>query len=104
VESVGEDDNSLISFFGYKSDGPEPRLFALPYSRSLHEKIEKEIKPKLQRGQPVAGRLTKAKKAGYESEGKLKPSNKKGDGSESQEQEWQFHELLPSEIHNKPER
>ena len=25
-----------------------------------------------------------------------------GDGSESQEQDWEFHELSPSEIHRKP--
>ena len=101
---MGENDNSFLGFFGYKSDSLEPRLFGLPYSRSLHEKLEKEIKPKLRRGQPVVGRLTKAKRAGYAPEGRLKAANKKGDGSESQEQEWQFHELLPSEIHRKPER
>jgi hypothetical protein len=31
-------------------------------------------------------------------------TDKEGDGSESQDQEWHFHKLLPSEIHKKPER
>ena len=27
-----------------------------------------------------------------------------GEGSESQNTDWEFHELLPSEIHQKPDR
>ncbi len=57
---------------------------------------------KLKRGQPVAGKFLKQAKGGRKI-GKRNGENK-GDGSESQEQEWHFHELLPSEIHRKPER
>ena len=53
-------------------------------------------------GQPVAGKfMKKGKKAGRKSTGYLKS---KGDGSESQKQRWEFHELRPSDIHVKPER
>ena len=56
--------------------------------------------PRLKSGQPVVGKLKKGAGQSQKGEGK---SNKDGGGSESQEQEWHFHELLPSEIHKKPE-
>ena len=34
---------------------------------------------------------------------KVNRVDKKGGGSESQEQDWQFHELRPSDIHQKPD-
>jgi hypothetical protein len=106
LESVAQEDPSYISrFFGYRRSSMEPRLYGLKYSRELHEQIEKQIKPSLRKGKPVAGKLIKSAKKG-ESEGKTSPNGKgkKGGGSESQEQEWHFHELLPSEIHRKPEK
>ena len=66
------------------------------------QQLEKGVIPKLKKGQPVVGRLTKPK-GNSAKKGKGK-SDKKGGGSESQEQEWHFHELLPSEIHRKPDR
>ena len=95
--------NRLLRFFGYNKNKTEPRLYGLEYSRGLHEQLEKEIMFKLKRGQPVVGRLTKEKGSGEPKEGDGK-SAEKGGGSESQEQGWYFHELLPSEIHRKPER
>ena len=95
--------NRLGQFFGYASDRMEPRLFELKYNRKLHEELEK-IKSKLKQGQPVAGKLTKEGTKGNPKIGNKSPNkNKKGDGSESQEQDWQFHELLPSETQQKPE-
>jgi hypothetical protein len=56
------------------------------------------------KGQPVAGRLTKGKrKSGLSMRPGFAKGDSEGKGSESQEQEWHFHELLPSEIHQKPE-
>jgi hypothetical protein len=94
-----EDSNSnfLTKFFGYSNEKIEPRLYGLKYSRELHKQIEKQIMPRLKRGQAVFGRLTKGQNKNGDSKGK------KG-GSESQEQEWHFHELLPSEIHSKPDQ
>ena len=95
--------NKVSKFFGYDSDRMEPRLFKLDYSRELHEQMEK-LKSKIKNGQPVMGKLTKMngdKKGGRNEEGE---SDKDGEGSESQKQRWEFHELLPSEIHRKPER
>ena len=101
LESVGEPKaNKMSKLFGYKNK-IGPRLYGLKYSRELHEQLEKGVIPKLKKGQPVAGRLTKdggtGNKKGKESKAK------KGGGSESQEQEWHFHELRPSDIHSKPE-
>jgi hypothetical protein len=96
----------LARFFGYRKEKVEPRLYGLKYSRDLHEQLEKDVIPRLKRGQPVAGKLKRAKKEqgkGVKKEGDSKVEGK-GDGSESQEQDWEFHELRPSEIHRKPER
>ena len=59
---------------------------------------------KLKKGQPVVGKLTKEKDGGKGLKGKSKNQNKKGGGSESQEQDWEFHELRPSDIHEKPHK
>ena len=100
LESIKEEESSFLArFFGYRKDKIEPRLYGLKYSRELHEQIEKQIMGRLKRGQPVAGRLTK----GQGKNGKANLKNK-GEGSEAQEQGWHLHELLPSEIHTKPER
>ena len=102
LESVEEMKGGDVSkVFGYDSDKIEPRLFQLSYSRELHEKLE-GIKPKLRQGQPVMGRLTKEGKKGNGKKGE-NTTDKQGGGSESQKQKWEFHELLPSEIHRKPE-
>ena len=93
--------NKVAKFFGYGSDRIQPRLFKLKYSRGLHEQLEK-TKSKLKNGQPVFGKLTKEGKRGNSKKGEGK-TEKKGTGSESQKQDWEFHELLPSEIHAKPE-
>ena len=103
AESVVEEESSSIArFFGYRKSSIEPRLYGMKYSRGLHEQLQKGIMDKLKRGQPVAGKFLKQAKGGRKI-GKRNGENK-GDGSESQEQEWHFHELLPSEIHRKPEK
>ena len=43
LESVEEEKESLLKFFAYKSNNPEPRLYQLTYSRGLHEKIENQM-------------------------------------------------------------
>ena len=96
--------NRVAKFFGYGSDRIEPRLFKLKYNRKLHEQLQKLIKSRLSKGQPIMGKLSKDKEVGKGKKGDGKKSNNKGDGSESQEQDWEFHELLPSEIHSKPEQ
>ena len=105
LESVKEPKSSTLArFFGYRKEKVEPRLYGLKYNRELHEKLEKEIRPRLMKGQPVAGRLTKGKrKSGLSMRPGFAKGDSEGKGSESQEQEWHFHELLPSEIHQKPE-
>ena len=101
AESAEEIKASKVSkFFGYNKGKIEPRLYELEYSRKLHEQLQK-IKSKLGNGQPVFGKITKDGKSGTGEEGEQK---KDGDGSESQDQDWEFHELLPSEIHNKPQQ
>ena len=94
--------NRVARFFGYGKNKMEPRLFGLKYSRQLHEQLEK-VKGRLKQGQPVAGKLTKEGENGKGKKGQGKQGDKKGGGSESQEQDWQFHELRPSDIHQKPD-
>ena len=94
--------NRVARFFGYGKNKMQPRLFGLKYSRELHEQLEK-VKGRLKQGQPVAGKLTKEGKNGKGKKGQGKQGDKKGGGSESQEQDWQFHELRPSDIHQKPD-
>jgi hypothetical protein len=102
AESVDEESsNALARFFGYRKDKIEPRLYGLKYARGLHEQLEKGVKSKLKNGQPVIGKLTKQGERGKRGEGSKGKTSKKGGGSESQEQDWEFHELLPSDIHNK---
>ena len=100
LDSAQKETSTIRKFFGYKKVDKEPRLFGIPYSRRLHEELAKNMIPKLKMGHPVVGRLTKSKSGRFK-EGKDK-SKRKGYGSESQNQEWHFHELLPSEIHKKP--
>jgi len=93
---------NIVDFFGYKNNLIEPRLYKIKYNRKLHEQLNK-ISQKLKKGQPVFGKLNKTKGEQKNGTGKGKaPSDKKGEGSESQNQEWEFHELLPSDIHEKP--
>ena len=104
LESAAEDDvHPLLKFFGYNKNKIEPRLYGLTYDRDLHEKLEKEVMPKLRRGQPVVGKLSKERGGIGKSKNKGKLRNK-GGGSESQDQKWHFHELRPSEIQGKPEQ
>jgi len=103
AESVAEDKGGFLEFFGYSSDNLEPRLYGLSYDRELHEKLQKILKGKLGKGQPVMGKLTNTKGKGKGRKGE-DTTDRKGGGSESQKQKWEFHELLPSEIHRKPTR
>ena len=100
LESAKSDDGTFLAkLFGYRKEKIEPRLFALEYSRSLHEQLE-GIKGRLKKGQPVLGELEKGEnKKGIGSE--KNKGEGKGEGSESQEQDWEFHELQPSDIHVK---
>tara|TARA_Y100000356_G_scaffold66331_1_gene54494 strand:+ start:18 stop:596 length:579 start_codon:yes stop_codon:yes gene_type:complete len=97
------DYNFLARFFGYSKDRIEPRLYSLEYNRQLHEKLAKGVMKKLRQGQPVMGKFEKKEGQKLGKAGEKGQPKKKGQGSESQKQEWQFHELLPSEIHRKPE-
>jgi len=103
LESAKEDKSGFLArFFGYSKGVNEPRLYGLDYDRGLHERLVRNVMPKLRSGQPVLGKLTKVD--GRKGKKGDKNSEKKGGGSESQKQKWEFHELLPSEIHSKPTR
>ena len=100
-----------LKVFAYNVKESEPRLFVLPYSRKLHEQLakgeERSVIAKTQRGQVVRGTLTKGFGEGQGNKGsKGFPQQKggkdgKGGGSESQEQEWMFHDLKPSYFQEK---
>jgi len=104
AESVRVSDSNFFGrFFGYKKEKVEPRLYGLKYSREFHEQLEKGVISKLRQGKPVAGKFTKQGQKGRPKD-TGEPRDGEGGGSESQEQDWEFHELLPSEIHSKPSR
>ena len=104
LESADNPNLSIFArFFGYRKGKIEPRLHGLKYSRGFHEQLQKRVMSKLKNGQPVFGKIAKEGDKGMGKKGKGK-NNPKGGGSESQEQDWEFHELLPSEIHKKPAR
>ena len=100
LESAEKNDNFILNFFGYKQEGIEPRLHEMEYSRKLHEQLEK-VKGRLSKGQPVLGQLKPSEK-GKGRPGEGDPPKKKGDGSESQKTDLEFHELRPSDFLNKP--
>ena len=100
-ESVYKEDRGVVNMFNYKIKGIKPRLFEFPYSRKLHEQLEKGVMAKLKKGQPVQGKFKENSKSSGRKGDKGK-NGEDGDGSESQEQDWEFHELSPSEIHRKP--
>jgi len=100
AESIYKKDRSIIKMFNYKTRGLKPRLFEFPYSRKLHEQLQKGVMDKLRKGQPVHGNFKEKRKGNNGHKGK-KGQQRDGDGSESQEQDWEFHELPPSEIHRK---
>ena len=103
MENVDKSEsNFLARFFGYSREENEPRLYGLSYDRELHEQLEKKVMGKLRGGQPVLGKLTKLKGAKGKRGDSKEELKQKGEGSESQKQKWEFHELLPSEIHEKP--
>lgn len=69
-----------LQLFAYKTSKSEPRLFRLPYSRPLHESLQKDVIPKLMRGQVVTGELSKDGVGGKGKGGKGKGGKGKGDG------------------------
>lgn len=106
IESAEKQSNNIIvRFFGYKKDRIEPRLFELPYSRELHEQVENQMRKKMQSGQPVMGEFKKkdGKNGQKGKKGGDGKNTKKGGGSESQAQQWEFHELRPSDFLEKPQ-
>ena len=104
IESAEEEETNFVKkMFSYNNGKVQPRLFALEYNRNLHEKLQKGVMSKLKAGQPVYGKLTKDKPSPSGPNFRTGKTGK-GDGSESQEQEWHFHELLPSDVQEKPTR
>lgn len=100
LESAEQHDNFLRKLFGYKQKGIEPRLHEMEYNRKLHEQLQK-IQERLKKGQPVLGSL-KPSDGNKGKKGNGKQGAKKGEGSESQETDWEFHELRPSDFLHKP--
>jgi len=107
-------DSLVMNIFAYKTDRSEPRLFRLPYSRELHEELQKNVMPSNAKGQIVTGKLQakgggkngQGGKDGKSGEGKGNGNGKgvqgkdgkegKGGGSDSLEKEYMFYILPPS--------
>lgn len=94
-------DSLLLNIFAYKNEISEPRLFKIGYSRKLHEELQKNVIPRLQKGIIVRGRLTKL--GNDDRIGKDGRNDGKGKGSESQfNNDWKFYDLNPSYFLKKP--
>jgi hypothetical protein len=101
IESAEQESRFMYKFFGYNRSNIEPRLHEMDYTRKLHEQLQK-IQDKLKKGQPVLGSFKPGEKGKKGKKGIAEKGKNKGDGSESQAQEWQFHELRPSDFLRKP--
>lgn len=103
--SDADTDKQSFSPFGSEKPLDKPRLYQLPYSRSMHEQTEAILK-KLKKGERYMAALGeegkegsgKAGDGGREGEGK---NGKSGDGSLSQQQDFIFHELPPAKLPDK---
>ena len=99
AEALKQEQKGISKIFGYKKRKGEPRLYGLPYDRNLHEELNKGVRAKLKKGQPVVGSIRKKGELGKsKKKGKGSEKGKKGGGSESQKQQWEFHELRPSDF------
>lgn len=104
LTSNEKESNTVFNIFRYKSDRLEPRAYAIPYSREMHERAQR-ARGLLMKGKVVRG-TKKGKGAPAEGEG----GNMDGKGpgsiggkrpSLSNEQDFEFHELLPSVLPDK---
>lgn len=110
-------DSLVLKMFGHHSEKTEPRLYRIPYTRSLHESLAKDVFPKLLKGQVVRGRIGKKGQGNGEGEGfdgdgqggngrgrggRGGRGNGRGGGSDSLEQnDPMFYELPPSYFQEK---
>jgi hypothetical protein len=98
--------SNMLNFLGYKPEKPEPRIYKLPYSISMHEKAEK-IRGLLKKGKVVKGGKKKGKPGEGDAEGdegKGQPNSsggRPGRPSMSNKQDYEFYELLPSVLPDK---
>ena len=104
ITSAELSDNTIWNFLGYKPGRPEPRIYKLPYSVSMHEKAE-QVRGLLKKGKVVKGGKKKGGPGigGEGGEGKDKANGdpRQGQPSLSNQQEYEFHELLPSTLPDK---
>lgn len=109
-------DSTLLRLFGHIPEGVEPRLYRLPYSRSLHEQLQKSVIPRLLKGQTVTGRLKKGPRGEDEGEGEFDGEGDgnghgrsgrgrngqgpggNGNGGDNRDTEFHFYNLPPSEL------
>jgi hypothetical protein len=73
-------DATLLNVFGHKTEGSEPRLYKIGYSRSLHEQLQSKVIPRLMKGQSVRGKFGKSNKGGEDGDGKDGDGDSDGDG------------------------
>ena len=87
---------NVLNFLGRQST-EEPRIYRLPYSLKMHEKLEKA------RGVLMKGKVVRGKKGGKDGQGQGGDGTRNGNGrgSSSTEQEYEFHELLPTKLPEK---
>lgn len=118
--SENKTDSTLLRLFGHTPEGIEPRLYRLPYSRSFHEQLQKNVIPRLLKGQSVTGKL-KAGKPGEGADGEEGDADGDGEsngqrgrrgqhgngrgnpgpGGDKRDTEFHFYNLPPSQAQPK---
>jgi len=104
-------DTLLLRLFAHTPEGIEPRLYRIPYSRSFHEELQRNVIPKLLKGQTVTGRLRKGTPGAGPGEGEGDENgNDNGNGrgrsggtDDDRNTEFHFYNLPPSYFQPKSE-
>jgi len=97
------DQDRILSWMGYHAGPGEPRAYALPYSRKLHEQVN-QIQQMLRDGKMVKGQNGKPGEGDGIKDKDGDKDGSSGEGDMSQEQEIEFHELRPGSLPDKYKR
>jgi len=96
-------ENNFSAILKFNFDPSEPRIFKLPYSRGMHEEMERVMKM-LKKGIPVIGEkdgLAESTLKTGDNPGDAGKDDKDGNPGVGKEQIFQFYELPPPKLPNK---
>jgi hypothetical protein len=110
-ETIVQQNKTLITPFTRSEKAVEPRVYKIPYSEKMHQKLIDAMK-QITQGKQIIGenkskgnkKLNNAKDEGLEGKDKMKGSKGKNHGGIGQEQDYMFYDLpevkLPEKIND----